>query len=32
MAPVLKSAIDSSAVITGQFTKAEAERIVEGLR
>jgi len=32
MAPVLKSAIGGSAVITGQFTKAEAERIVDGLR
>jgi preprotein translocase subunit SecD len=32
MAPTIRSAISSSAVITGNFTKAEAERIVNGLR
>jgi len=31
MAPVLRSAIDTSAEITGNFTKAEAERIVNGI-
>jgi hypothetical protein len=32
MAPTLRSPIGSSAVITGKFTKAEAERIANGLR
>ncbi len=31
MAPVLRSPIDTSAEITGNFTKAEAERIVKGI-
>jgi hypothetical protein len=31
MAPVVRSAISDSAVITGNFTKAEAERIADGL-
>lgn len=31
MAPVLRSPIDSSAQITGNFTKAEAERVVTGI-
>ena len=31
MAPVVKSPISGSAVITGNFTKAEAERIVGGI-
>jgi len=31
MAPTIRSPISSSAVITGKFTKAEAERIVSGL-
>jgi hypothetical protein len=32
MAPVLRSPIGSSALITGDHTKAEAERIVNGIR
>lgn len=32
MAPVLRSPISASALITGQFTRGEAERIVEGIR
>ena len=32
MAPTIRSSISSCAVITGKFTKAEAERIVNGLR
>jgi preprotein translocase subunit SecD len=31
MAPVVRSAISDSAVITGNFTQAEAERIADGL-
>ena len=31
-APVLKAAIGESAVITGRYTKAEAERIADGVR
>jgi preprotein translocase subunit SecD len=31
MAPVLRSPIGASAVISGDFTRAEAERIVEGI-
>lgn len=31
MAPVLRSPIDTSAEITGNFTKADAERIVKGI-
>ena len=31
MAPVVRSTISDSAVITGNFTKAEAERIADGL-
>jgi preprotein translocase subunit SecD len=31
MAPVLRSPIDSSAVVTGSFTRAQAERIVNGM-
>ena len=32
LAPVVRSAIDQSAIITGDFTRAEAERIAEGVR
>ena len=32
MAPIVRSAIRGSAVITGNYTKSEAERIVQGLR
>ncbi len=32
MAPVIRSPISSSAMITGRFTRAEAERIVNGIR
>lgn len=32
MAPMLRSAIGSSAVITGDFSRAEAERIANGIR
>ena len=31
MAPIIRSPIDSSALITGNFTREEAERIVNGL-
>jgi SecD/SecF fusion protein len=31
-APVLRSTIDSSARITGDFTKQEAQKIVAGMR
>jgi SecD/SecF fusion protein len=31
MAPVLRSPIDASAVVTGNFTRAEAARIVNGI-
>ena len=31
MAPVLKSPISTSAVISGDFTEAEAQRIVNGI-
>jgi len=31
MAPVLRSPITTSAVISGDFTRAEAERIVAGI-
>jgi preprotein translocase subunit SecD len=31
MAPVLRSPIDASAEVTGHFTKAEAERVVNGI-
>jgi hypothetical protein len=31
MAPVIRSPIDASAIITGSFTKAQAERIVNGI-
>ena len=31
MAPVLRTPISASAVVTGNFTKAEAERIVNGI-
>ena len=31
MAPVVRSAISSSAMITGNYTRAEAERIVKGI-
>ena len=31
MAPVLRSPIDASAVVTGNFTRAQAERIVNGI-
>jgi preprotein translocase subunit SecD len=32
MAPTIRAPIDSSAMITGNYTKAEAERIANGLR
>ena len=32
LAPVVRSAIDQSAVITGDFTRPEAERIANGVR
>jgi preprotein translocase subunit SecD len=31
MAPVVRSPISGSAVITGNFTRADAERIAEGI-
>jgi SecD/SecF fusion protein len=31
MAPVIRSAIGASALISGRFTRAEAERIVAGV-
>jgi SecD/SecF fusion protein len=31
MAPVVRSPIGDSALVTGHFTKAEAERIVHGI-
>jgi preprotein translocase subunit SecD len=31
MAPVVKASLGASAVITGKFTKSQAERIVEGI-
>jgi preprotein translocase subunit SecD len=31
MAPVVRSPITDSAVITGNFTQAEAERIADGI-
>jgi preprotein translocase subunit SecD len=31
MAPVVKASLGASAEITGNFTKAQAERIVEGI-
>jgi hypothetical protein len=31
MAPVIRSPIEGSAVITGNLTKAQAERIVKGI-
>ncbi len=32
MAPVVRSPISDSAVITGNFTRAEAERITDGMK
>jgi preprotein translocase subunit SecD len=32
MAPTVRSAIGGSATITGDFTRAEAERIANGIR
>ena len=32
MAPIIRSATSDSAVITGEFSRAEAKRIVEGIR
>jgi preprotein translocase subunit SecD len=32
MAPVIKAPMSTSATITGQFTREEAERIVSGIR
>jgi preprotein translocase subunit SecD len=32
MAPVVRSPINDSAVITGNFTRAEAERIADGMK